>query len=73
MINRVYDSKNVSMTFDLINEWMSYLSIQKKKIPNSFDYDFFFEGFRRVFELDSSFSIAKALYLLYKNFNLFTS
>lgn len=52
---------------------MNYLSKEKKNIPNSFDYDFFFEGLRRVFDLDHALSIGKALSLLYRNFNIFHS
>jgi len=69
----VHDSNAVSLTFDLINEWMSYLQKEKKNIPNSFDYDFFFKGVRAVLDEDHSLAIGKALSLIYKNFTLFQS
>ena len=69
---RVYDSSNVFAVFELVNTWLQALTTYQKKIPSTFDYNFFFKGLFMVIEGDHSLNIAKVLWVLYNNISLIT-
>ncbi len=69
--SRLYESSNVFAVFELINNWLGVLKENKKSIGTNFDYAYFFKGLIMVIEGDHALNIAKALWVIYNNFNLF--
>jgi len=56
---------------DLVNSFFDALKKQKKRIPSTFNYTFFYGGLKMVIQNLYSYSTAKVLHLIYEQFDLF--
>lgn len=66
-----YNTLDVQKTFEIINNWLRFLSVNKKAFPTQFDYHFFMKGIKIVLIQDQVQNIAKVLSVIYNNFLLF--
>mmetsp|Transcript_7043 Transcript_7043/g.6293 ORF Transcript_7043/g.6293 Transcript_7043/m.6293 type:complete len:98 (-) Transcript_7043:1158-1451(-) len=56
----------------MINAWFKTLRESGKNLPSAFDSTFFFKGVYMVLEGDHALNIAKVLWMIYNNFNIFS-
>lgn len=67
----LHNNVHVYKTFDILHIWFSVLKRQNAHLPSTFDSAFFFGGILKVFEVEDSVSIEKALWFLYYHFSFF--
>ena len=68
---KAHDSSNVFAVFDVIDSWLGAMYEYKRKIPSTFDYNFFLKGIYIILDGDHAINIAKVLWVLYNNINIF--
>lgn len=66
----IYESADVFAVFELVNTWLKAIQNYQKTLPSNFDYPLFFKGMFIVLEGEHAINIAKALWVMYNNFNL---
>lgn len=77
-ITIIFNKTSVNNNFDVIkildltNGFFQALRKQNKRIPSTFNYRFFYNGIKLVIENLYSYSTAKALHLVYEQFDLFS-
>ena len=45
---------------------------QKKKLPQDFNFNYFYTGIKSIIEQNHSYLVVKTLYILYKYYEIFT-
>lgn len=66
----VYNVELVTAAFELCDRWFMSLYTEAAALPTSFDEAFFLEGLRVALTCDIGFNIGKAIWFLYKNYQI---
>ena len=64
------DGQCVFKSFELIDIWFSCLKTSLKQVPSNFDFYGLMKGIFIVLESDDAISVAKAIWIVYRNFGL---
>eukprot|EP01017_Pseudomicrothorax_dubius_P027989 TRINITY_DN3285_c0_g1_i4.p1 TRINITY_DN3285_c0_g1~~TRINITY_DN3285_c0_g1_i4.p1 ORF type:complete len:318 (-),score=65.06 TRINITY_DN3285_c0_g1_i4:1056-2009(-) len=67
----LYDSVNVCRALELVSLWFKTLERYSRKLPNSFDYAFFFKGIFLILESEHAICISQALIVIYNHLHFF--
>lgn len=68
----VNDSGSILKLLDYLELFLSVINKKNRVIPTTFDYHYFFKGFKIILEGSHCYSLGKALLLLYNHFNIFS-
>lgn len=68
----INDSSTVLKLLDYLELFFSAINKKNRPIPPTFDYAYFFRGFKLVLEGTHCYSLGKCLLLLYNHFNIFS-
>lgn len=71
MKTSINNSVDVLKILELINSFFDSLKERNKRIPSTFNYPFFYKGLKMIIGSEYSFTIAKALYVIYEHFEFF--
>ncbi len=65
----------ISCVLKCLNLLESYFEVvikQKKKLPQDFNFNYFYTGIKSIIEQNHSYLVVKSLYILYKYYEIFT-
>ena len=68
----INDSASVLKLLDYLELFFSAINKKNRPIPPTFDYAYFFRGFKLILEGSHCYSLGKCLLLLYNHFNIFS-
>jgi hypothetical protein len=68
----VNDSSTILKMLNYLELFFSAINKKNRLIPPTFDYTYFFKGFKMVLESSHCYSLGKALLLLYNHYSIFS-
>jgi hypothetical protein len=68
----LYETYCVIKCLELINSYFEVISSQNKKMPSSFNFNYFYTGIRVIFESNHSYLLMKTIGMLYKHYHIFS-
>lgn len=69
----LYETHCVIKCLELINSYFEVIYEQKKKMPNDFNFNYFYTGIKCIFESNHSYLLIKTLGMMYKFYGIFSS
>jgi hypothetical protein len=68
----LYETFCVLKCIELIYSYFEVIELKKKKIPNEFNYSYFYIGITEIFESNHSYLLTKIIGLLYNHYEIFS-
>lgn len=66
----VNDSSALLKLLDYLELFFAAINKKNRIIPNTFDYNYFFKGFKMILEGSHCYTLGKALLLVYNHYNI---